>query len=170
MKHQICHKRVWGCVKDDIRTVFFLSALSSCTLSVSAVSPFVPPHERTVPAMHGMTPSTPNTLSHIPSLPLVWPFVPSLLFSSSPIWSLFVQNPPVLSSFLLCSALVDTDVGCLLELSNRKFPESFGAQNWARNNRKVERETNPTRMIYDWIKTWKWSTFLHCSGCVAFSI
>lgn len=42
---------------------FVSSALSSCTLSVSALSPFVPPHERTVSAMQGMTPSTPNTLS-----------------------------------------------------------------------------------------------------------
>lgn len=175
MKHQICLKIVWGCVKDDIRAVFCLFSTQQlhfecfCSFSFRSTS-----WANCFSYAWNDPINTQHSLAHIPSLPLAWPFVPSLLFSSSPIWSLFIQNPPVLSSFSLRSGLVDADVGCLLELSNRKFPESLGAQNWARNNRKVEREANPTRMIYDspfyWMKIKKLSTFLHCSGYVASSM
>jgi len=138
---------VWGRVKDDVSAVFCLFSTQQlhfecfCSFSFRSTSWA----NRFSYAWNDPI-NTQHSLSHIPSLPLAWPFVPSLLFSSSPIWSLFIQNPPVLSSFSLRSALVDTDVGCLLELSTRKFPESLGAQ----NNRKVEREPNPTSsMIYD---------------------
>lgn len=57
--------------------------------------------------------------------------LPPFLFS--PIWSQFNQNPPILSPFSLRSALLNTDVSSLLELNNRKFLQSLGAQNWRKN-------------------------------------
>lgn len=129
--------------------MIFVGTLSSCSLGVSAVSPSAPPHERTVPAMHGMTHQHP-TLSGPHSLSptrLALRALPAFFIHSHLV--LFIQNSPVLSFFRSIRLLVDTDVGCLLELSNRKFPESLGAQNWKRNNRKVEREANPARMNYD---------------------
>ncbi len=131
---------------EDVLKMIFVetlhtSALSSCSLSVSAVSPSVPPHEQTVPAMHGMTPSTPNTLW--PSFPLshsLGPSCPPCLFNPLPSGLYLAKIPPFSHFFRSIRLLVDTDVGCLLELSYRKFPESLEAQNWKRHNRKVERE------------------------------
>ncbi len=134
-----------GCLKmivkgwEDVLKMIFVeslhtSALSSCSLSVFAV----PPHERLSYAWNDPI-NTQHSLTHIPSLPLAQPFVSSLLFHPLPS-GLYLSKIPPFSHFThSIRLLVVTDVGCLLELSNRKFPESLGAQNWTRHTRKVER-------------------------------